>query len=88
MIVADLEWFTAKGKIIIYIRAFVKLYNQRNYRQVYKIYKIVELEKWCILTAKNPYNFGAHCIGEIFFILHITHIVPKNHVFYINNYIN
>ena len=46
--------------LIIYIGAFVKFLNQKNYNQVYEIYKIVELKKMCTLIMKNSYYFGVY----------------------------
>ena len=60
MTVADPEQFTSKGKPITYTGAFTKLYNLKNYKQVYEIYKMIELEKRCISIAKNPCNLGIH----------------------------
>lgn len=62
----DLEQFIFKSKPVIYIKAFVKLYNWINRSQIYKIYKMVELEKMHALTANNFYNFDAYWIIEIF----------------------
>ena len=90
MTVANPEQFTTKGKPITYIKVFLKLYNWKNHGHVYKIYAIVELEKWWALTAKNPCNLGAYCIVEISSILRKTHIILRDQekiVFYINNYI-
>lgn len=41
----DLEQFTLKNKPITYIRAFIELYNQKNHKQIYDIYKIIKLKK-------------------------------------------
>lgn len=65
MTIAYLEWFTNKNKLIIYIGAFVKLYNWRNRGKVYKIYEIIELEKMRVSTAKYPRNLNLHFIGNI-----------------------
>ena len=45
MTIADSKQFTAKSKPIIYIGAFVELYQWRNYGQVHKIHGMVELDK-------------------------------------------
>lgn len=58
--VANLKRFTFKNKPIIYTRTFVKLYNWRNPKQIYKIYRIIECKKIYILTIKNFYNFGVY----------------------------
>ncbi len=93
MTIVDLEQFIDKGKSITYIKAFVELYNWKNYGQVYEIHGIVELEKMCTCTstAKHPRNLGAYRIIEISSILHSTHIVLRNQeriIFYVNNYID
>lgn len=41
MIIADPELFTTKSKPIIQTGAFVKLYNQENYKKAFKIYRLV-----------------------------------------------
>ncbi len=89
--VVDPERFTDKGKPIIYIGAFVELYNWRNRGQVHEIHGIVELEKMRTSMAKHPRNLGAHCIAEISLILRSVHVVPRDQeriVFYVNNYID
>ena len=91
VIVADLEWFTPKSKPVIYIGALVELYNWRNYRQIYKIYKMIELEKMHALITENPCNLGAYLIIEISLVLRSAHMVPRDQdkvVFYVNNYID
>lgn len=91
MIVADPEWFTAKDKLIIYTKAFVKLYKQRNCGQVQEIYRMVELKKKYAPMIKNPYNFNTHYIIEVFSVFCNAHIVFKDQnraVFDINNYID
>ncbi len=91
MTVADPERFTDKGKPIIYIRAFVELYNWSNRKQVYEIYGIVELKKIYTSTAKHSCNLGAHWIIKIFSILRNLYVVPRDQErieFYVNNYIN
>ena len=52
---------------------------------------MIELEKICILTTKNPHNLSAHRIIKILLVLCNAHIVPKDQdkfVFYVNNYID
>lgn len=78
VIVEDLEWFTIKSNLITYIEAFVKLYNRKNRGQVYKMYRIIELEKWCNLIAKYLYNLGTYSIIEISSILRITHVIFRD----------
>lgn len=89
--VADPEQFTPKGKPLIYTRAFVKLYNWKKHKQIYEIYKMIELEKMHALTTNNLCNLGPHRIIEIFLILQSAYVVLWDQdkvVFYINNYIN
>ena len=78
MIVTDLEQFTDKNKSIIYIGAFVELYNWKNRGQVYEIHQIVKFEKIRNSTVKYLHNLGAYCIVKIYSILYNAHIVPKN----------
>ena len=88
---ADPEWFTPKSKPVTYIGTFVELYNWRNREQVHEIHRIIELQKMCALTTKNPHNLGTHWIIKILSVLRNAHVVPKNQnkfVFYVNNYIN
>lgn len=40
----------------IYFETFVKIYNFKNCRQDYEIYREIELKKIYILTVENPYN--------------------------------
>lgn len=89
--VADPERFTTKSQPIIFTKAFVKLYNWGNFKQIHKIYKMVRLQKWRASTAKNPRNFDAHCIVKISSILHSAYIVCKDQEkfeFYVSNYID
>ena len=88
---ADPEWFTLKGKPVIYTRAFVELYNWRNHKQVHEIYEIIKLEKMRASIAENLRNLGAYWMMKILSILHSAHVVPRDQdkfVFYINNYID
>lgn len=78
IIIADLEQFIDKSKFITYNEIFIKLYYQKNRRQVHKIYGIIELKKWHFLTAKYLYNLGGYCIIEISSILHNIYIVPRD----------
>lgn len=50
----------SKKKPIIYTKVFFEIYNWCNYGLVYKIYRIVELEKYPILRVKNLLNLGAY----------------------------
>ena len=89
--VADPERFTAKGKPITYIGAFVELYKWRNRGQVHEINGMIELDKWHASTAENLRNHGVHRIIEVSSILHGAHVVPRDQdrmVFYVNNYID
>lgn len=56
----DSKQFTFKNKPITYSEAYIDLYNWKNYGQVYKIYKIIELKKMRILIAKNLHNFDTY----------------------------
>ena len=78
VIVADLKWFRAKSKPIIYTGAFVELYKWKNRGQVNEIHGIVKLNKWHATIAENPRNLGAHCIIEVFLILRCAHVVPRD----------
>lgn len=51
---ADPKQFTIKNNPITYTGAFIKLENQRNREQVYKIHEMIELEKMRVLTVENP----------------------------------
>ncbi len=73
--IADPKQFTNKGKPIIYIGVFVKLYNWKNHGQVYEINKIVELEKIC---AKHLSNLSTHCILKISSILCRVHVISRD----------
>ena len=91
MSITDLKQFTDINKPITYIKAFVELYNKRNYGQVYEIYRIVEFEKWCNLTLQYLCNFNTFCIVEISSILHSAFITLRNQkkiIFYMNNFIH
>lgn len=88
---ADSEQFTLKSKPITYTKAFVKLYNWRNRKQVHEIYEIIELEKMHVLTSKNPCNLGIHQIIKILSILYSIYVVFRNQnkfMSYVNNYID
>lgn len=45
MTITDSKQFTFKNKSVVYIKAFVELYNYKNYKKVYKIYNMIEFEK-------------------------------------------
>ena len=76
--VADPEQFTAKGKPIAYIGAFVELYKWRNRGQVQEIHGMVELDKWHASTAENFRNLGAHHIIKVSSVLRSAHVVPRD----------
>ena len=57
---ANLNQLTLKDKFIIYTRVIDKLYNLSNRGQVHEIYRIIELEKICIIIAKNLHNLSSH----------------------------
>ena len=69
MTVTNPKRFTPKGKPVTYTKAFVEFYNQKNHRQVHKIYGMIEFEKMCASTANNLRNFGAYLMIEICLIL-------------------
>ncbi len=77
MTIADPELFTNKDKQIIYIGAFVKLYNWGNYGQVHKIYEMVEFAKINNSTAKYPHNLDVHYIIERFLIFYSIYVVVR-----------
>lgn len=60
MTIVNSKCFTIKDKLITYTEVFIKLYNQRNLKQIYEIYKIVKLEKQYTFILKNAYNFSAY----------------------------
>ncbi len=89
--IANPEQLTDKSKPIIYIGAFVELYNWRNRREVHEIYGIIELEKIHTSTAEHSRNLDTYRIVEISSILCSAYVVPRDQemiVFYINNYID
>lgn len=91
MAIINLEWFTLKDRLFIYIRILVELYNQKNQKSVNEIYEIIELEKMYTTITKNLCNHGAHQIIKILQIQDNTYMVYSNKdkfVFYIINYIN
>lgn len=85
------EQFTFKNMLVIYIKAFVELYNWTNHRQIYKIYRIIKLWKIRVLTAENPGNLSGHQIIEISLVFYNAYVITKDQekfVFYINNYMD
>lgn len=81
----------SRKKLIIYTRAFIQIYNQCNYKLVYKIYEIVKLEKYLISRTEIFLNLGTYQFYKIFLILQIFYILLRNNkskIFYINNYID
>lgn len=78
MTIADLEQFIIKNKSITYIGAFDKLYNWKNCRQIYEIYRMVELEKEYVSTFKNSYNLGVYWIVKISSISHNAYVVSRD----------
>lgn len=59
-ILVDLDQFTQKYKPVINIKIFVEFYNQINHKQVFEIYRMIELKKIYILTTKNLHNLGTY----------------------------
>lgn len=52
---------------------------------------MIKFEKMRALTAENPYNLGAYQIIEIFLVLSIVYLIPRNQnkiIFYVYNYID
>ena len=91
VIMANLECFILKDKPVIYTKAFVELYNQKNRGQVYKVHEMIELEKMRASTTANFRNLNAHQMIEISSILRRAHMVSRDQnkfVLYVNNYIN
>ncbi len=91
VIVADLQQLDQKEKPIMYIRAFVKIYNWHYRGQIYETYGMVELEKYPISKAKNPLNLGSQQFYKISKILQSAYVVPRDtegNISYLNNYIN
>lgn len=87
--VVDLEWFNPKDKPVMYSRAFIELYNSKNYRKLYKIHEIFEFKKMYVSTTGNPDNFSAYWVIKILFVLRNTNMILRNQdrvVFYVNNY--
>lgn len=62
MTAADPQWFITKDKPITYVGIFIKLYNQKNCRQVHDIYRMIKLEKWRTLIVKNLRNLDTNYI--------------------------
>lgn len=75
---ANSERFSLKSKPVIYTRTFVEFYNLRNYKQIHKIYGMIELQKIYTLTMDNFNHLDAHQIIMIFLILSSAYIVSKN----------
>lgn len=75
----------------MYTKAFIKIYNWRDYGLVYKTHKMVKLEKYPILRVKNSLNLITHQFYKIFSILWNTYVISrdnKGNIFYVNNYID
>ena len=76
---------------MIYIGAFVEIYNWRSRKLVHKTHGIVELEKYPILRAEKPLNLGGQRFYQISEVLQNAHVVPRDtegNTFYLNNYID
>lgn len=76
----------------VYILEHLLRYITRKIsRKVYKIYEIVEFEKWCISIAKNLHNLDTHHIVKISPILSNAYIIPRDQIkiiFHVNNHID
>ena len=57
--IADLQQLDEKKKPVMYIRAFIEIYNWRFRRLVYKTHGIVKLEKYLISRLENPLNLDS-----------------------------
>lgn len=90
MIVADPEWFILKVHLVIYIKAFVELYNQKIREQVHKILEMIKFEKMHTSTVDNFCNLGGDQVIKISSILQTAYVVSRDQekvVLHINNYI-
>lgn len=67
-----------KEKLVIYTKAFVEIYNWRNYELVYETRKIVKLEKNLISKIKNPLNLDIYQFNKISLIMQNIYIVLKD----------
>lgn len=87
--IIDSEWFNLKGKLVIYIKAFVELYSWRSRGQVGEIYRIIEFEEMYTSTVENLPNNRAYQLIKILLVLRSIYMILKNQrrvVFCINNY--
>lgn len=78
MTIIDLKLFIFKRKLIIYIEAFIELYNSKSCEYVNEINGIIDFKKIYILTIKNPYNLDAYKIIKSSLILYNIYFVSKN----------
>lgn len=75
---------------MIYTRTFVEIYKQHNNRLVYRIYEMVEWEKYLISKLEKPLNLGMYQLCKISGVLQRAYIILRDiesNIFYINNYI-
>ncbi len=87
--VTDPQQSNQKGKLMMYTRAFVEIYNWRSRGLVHETHGIVEREKYPISRAENPLNLGGQRFYKIFEVLQSAHVVPRDtegNTFYLNNY--
>lgn len=91
VMIADPQKLDSKEKQMMYTGAFVEIYKWCNCGLVYETNKMVELEKYSNLRAKNLLNINAHWFYKITSILWSAYIVLRNNdsnIFYVNNYID
>lgn len=74
----DSEQFTLKGKLVLYTRSSIELYNSRNNKQVHRMHGMIQLENMYALIMQNFCNLGIYWIIDIFLFLYNTHIVSRN----------
>lgn len=73
----------------MYTKAYIEIYNWHYKELVYETHRIVELEKYSILTAINFLNLGRQQFYNICKVLQCTHVVSKDAESYtslFNNY--
>lgn len=58
--------------------AFFELYKLKNYKLVYKIYKIIKLKNMHVKTVENPKNVIAHEILKTFLVSRCIYLFLGN----------
>ena len=87
----DPQQLDQKRKPVMYIGAFVEIYNWRNRRLVHETHGMVEFKKYPISRAKNLLNLGSQRFYKTFEILQSAYVVLRDIesiTFYLNNYID